>query len=59
MRSCNLPERRAIGFQPYVLPEPLLMTSEAPLAFEVRSAALFFPALPADIDSPPPRIALV
>jgi len=59
MRSCNLPERRAIGFQPYVLPEPLLMTYEAPLAFEVLSMALFFPAPPADIDSPPPRIALV
>ena len=55
MRSCNPPEHRAVGSQPYLLPEPLLTSQEAPLAFEIPQAALFFPAPVADIDCPPPR----
>ena len=58
MRSCNPPEHRAISLQPYLLPESPLAGQEAPLAFAIPPAALFFPAPATDTDSPPPRTHL-
>ena len=58
MRSCNPPEQRVVGSQPYLLPEPPAAPWEAPVASEISPAVLFFPAPVADVDSPPPRARL-
>jgi len=59
LRSCDPPEQHVVSSQPFVLPEPPATPGEAPLVSERSPAALFFPAPPADVDSPPPRAHLV
>jgi hypothetical protein len=59
MQSRSAPEHRAIGSQRYVVPQPLLVTCQAPRAFATTCKTLYLPAPPSDTESPPPRIFFV